>query len=269
MIFPLAVVLAMASERGVPRESWRSKLEALSEEIAELGEFMVDSVLVRDPTAWRDAIDQLSGASDMLEKILEEIPLGKHEEDKTLGDPMLAVSVFAKAIDLDTLVGLARSHEDRAAADRMYVSARITVIARAMARAARGDALIWPDEAVDRKRYDRRLERYLDNHADSEPRRQETAALEAAEEARLAGQARFTQGIDLVWEHEESPDLSWMDDDQKKDYRDGRLEVLHAAIRTEKGDVLASLGEIAVYQNEDGHAYREDVEVDLAREAGL
>ena len=67
------------------------------------------------------------------------------------------------------------------------------------------------------------------------------------------------RGWRVEWEDEISPDLSWMDDDERAESH----EVLTAVLRDENGGVLASLGNIT----EPDRNYGRVVEAELALEA--
>jgi hypothetical protein len=46
----------------------------------------------------------------------------------------------------------------------------------------------------------------------------------------------------VEWEHEQDPDISWMDEEQLADYENGRIEMLSATLYDAEGRVIGSLG---------------------------
>lgn len=72
------------------------------------------------------------------------------------------------------------------------------------------------------------------------------------------------EGWRVEWEEEQSPDLSWADDED----REGISEVLSAVLRDRNGRVLASLGNVTFGRNHvDAKNYGRVVEAGLALEA--
>jgi hypothetical protein len=73
------------------------------------------------------------------------------------------------------------------------------------------------------------------------------------------------RGWTVEWEPEQDPDTSWMNDEELKEARSGGIEILSALLRDENGEVLASLGEIAILRGD--QKYPRVVEAELALEA--
>lgn len=72
------------------------------------------------------------------------------------------------------------------------------------------------------------------------------------------------RGWEVEWDHEQSPDLSWADEEQREDIE----EVLDAVLKDEHGHVLASLGNITFGRDSMANRnYRRVVEAELALEA--
>ena len=72
------------------------------------------------------------------------------------------------------------------------------------------------------------------------------------------------RGWTVEWKHEEDPDLSWADDEQ----REAIDEVLYATLRDDAGQSLASLGNITFGKNSvHNRRYGRVVEAELALEA--
>lgn len=80
--------------------------------------------------------------------------------------------------------------------------------------------------------------------------------------AEKAGQ---DQNLEFVWEYDQYPDTSWMDEQALKELENGQTEILECVARQD-GVVLASLCGIHIDVN-DRHQYRRVVEAELAMEA--
>lgn len=75
------------------------------------------------------------------------------------------------------------------------------------------------------------------------------------------------RGWAVEWDHDPEAETDWMDEEQLRDFENGRLEVLNALLTDEDGNVLASLGGVALYGNSEGRATARVVEAELAVEA--
>lgn len=81
--------------------------------------------------------------------------------------------------------------------------------------------------------------------------------------ARAEAEAK-KRGWEVEWDHDQDPDLSWADDEQREDID----EVLHATLKDEHGHVLASLGGITFGRDSMANRnYRRVTEAELAWEA--
>lgn len=85
--------------------------------------------------------------------------------------------------------------------------------------------------------------------------------------AKAEAQAEL-MNLRVEWESDYDADDSWMDAKQRKDFEDGKLiPMVCRMFNADKSQVLAALGGIFLYENEDAGTYQRVVEAELAQEA--
>lgn len=102
----------------------------------------------------------------------------------------------------------------------------------------------------------------------SDAKQQEAAHVQHAKSLARAEAESEKRGWTIEWEHDQDADTSWMDPEQLDDYESGRTEILTAILRNENGDVLASIGGVALNaRSSQRDDYGRVVEAELAQEA--
>lgn len=95
----------------------------------------------------------------------------------------------------------------------------------------------------------------------------ERARREAARDLAAAEEHAEDAGWAVEWEHDQDPDISWMDDEQLEEMDRGVTEMLTAVLKDEDGNVLAALGGIHLSARGRRDPYGRVVEAELASEA--
>ncbi len=99
-------------------------------------------------------------------------------------------------------------------------------------------------------------------------KQQEAAHVQLAKSLARAEAEAEKRGWTVEWEHDQDADTSWMDPEQIDDYESGRTEILSAILRDENGEVLGSLGGVALtVRRSQRDSYGRVVEAELAQEA--
>ena len=122
----------------------------------------------------------------------------------------------------------------------------------------------WKGEGAERAPFERReLKRAYEFFKENAGQRA-VGALHLAK-AEAAAQER---GWNVHWSDDAQPDISWMDEKQRKDYDSGRLSMLCADLVDEGGERLGpNVCGVSVYGDREGDAYKRVIEAELASEA--
>jgi len=118
---------------------------------------------------------------------------------------------------------------------------------------------------------DPRAVEFFKKHAGSsyDPKKETPAQgrLRGAKALARAEAEATARGWTVEWDHDQNPDTSWMDDEQLADYESGRIEILDAVLKDESGEVLESLGGVALNARGPRDPYGRVVEAELALKA--
>jgi hypothetical protein len=102
----------------------------------------------------------------------------------------------------------------------------------------------------------------------ADKKQQEAAHVQNAKSLARAEAESEKRGWTVEWEHDQDADTSWMDPEQLDDYQSGRTEILSAQLLDENGEVLESLGGIALNaRSSTRDPYGRVVEAEMAQEA--
>jgi hypothetical protein len=190
-VIPLvaATVLALAADGAPPPlPAWRKQVLSFAEEVEELADELLHSAF--DSSRWLECVAEVESFR------IDAIRLVDSLENDTAPDDAKAASLSVAKLG-DEIVTMKKIFKQNTEIDRLMWASKLYEQARAVGRAARGEAAVWPEEAGSEPGWRPRFERALGGNPHDrsiEPERKIQAAKKAAYDTRILVQMYSERG---------------------------------------------------------------------------